>query len=88
MKKRCKQTFKRKERYRISYYQVRCPKEAKRNGYCIEHHTFRQEEKPSSKRHLESPRPLTNISRGVSNQEKFSRKFGKGGKIKIKEKVK
>jgi len=85
MKKRCKYSKLSKEgRER---YQVRCPKEAKKKGYCIEHYALRQRE--LSSKSLENPSPLTkHISRGISNQEKFSKKFGKRGKIKIKEKIK
>jgi len=68
-------------------YQTRCPEEAKKKGYCLKHYALRQRE--LSSKSLENPSPLTkHISRGISNQEKFSKKFGKRGKIKIKEKIK
>ena len=74
-------------------YQIKCPQEAKRNGYCIEHDVRQKTNgESSSESHLEYPhigyKPLTkHNSRGVSNRERFSKKFGKKGKIKIREKV-
>ncbi len=76
-------------------YQVRCTKEAKKEGYCMEHYYIRQKTvgELSSESHLETPptNPLTkHSSRGdlpSSRRMKFSRKYGKKGKIKDREKV-